>query len=487
MNLVEPILYQCKLNPFATAIATPGSGINSVKYGQLEKLIHNVARSAVKAGLAPGDVAGISISDAILHAIVILGLMRIGVVTMSLAEPSVPDRINPNALVTDNPGSFSGAGNILTVNASWLQGDGTPLDYERIYRGEDGDTCCINLTSGSTGRRKGVALSHKILASRVAHYGYSKGRSFAQMSRLYSSFEITTTPGFTYLFYILSHGGTIYFAGKDIAAFLQYLAPFRIQGLATSPFNLDGLLKWFEAEPALESTLEIIICQGARLSRELAERVRARMCQNLYTSYGSTETATAVFGPAEVTSQLPGAVGFVCPGYSVDIVDSNGKTMPAGKEGGVRIRTPHLASGYVGDPEATAQMFRDGAFYIGDRGYMTKDGMLVITGREKTALLVSGDSIAPEIIEETLCSFAGVDAAAACTLDDPLGIAEVYALIVARSDVDEGALRTYCQSKLRSLFVPVKFIKSESIPRGGQGKIDRQRVLEIVKASVTTQ
>jgi acyl-coenzyme A synthetase/AMP-(fatty) acid ligase len=306
------------------------------------------------------------------------------------------------------------------------------------------------------------------------------------MSRLYSSFEITTTPGFTYLFYILSHGGTIYFTGKDIAAFLQYLAPYRIQGLATSPFNLDGLLKWFEADSALESTLEIIICQGARLSRELADRVRARMCQNLYTSYGSTETATAVFGPAEITSQIPGAVGFVCPGYSVDIVDSNGYALPAGKDGGIRIRTPHLASGYVGDPEATAQMFRDGAFYIGDRGYMTKDGMLVITGREKTALLVSGDSIAPEIIEETLCAFAGVDAAAVCTLDDSLGIAEVYALIVARPDVDEGALRTYCQSKLRSLFVPVKFIKSEGIPRGGQGKIDRQRVIEIAKARVKT-
>ena len=91
MLLVELILYQCKLNPFATAVATPGSGINSVKYSQLEKLIYNVARSAIKAGLAPGDIAAIFVSDAILHAIIILGMMRIGVVTMSLAEPSLPE------------------------------------------------------------------------------------------------------------------------------------------------------------------------------------------------------------------------------------------------------------------------------------------------------------------------------------------------------------------------------------------------------------
>jgi len=484
MLLVDSILYQCKLNPFATAIATPGSGINSVKYGQLEKLIHNTARAGIKAGLTPGDVAALSVSDTILHAVIILGLMRIGVVTMSLAEPSVPERIVATAVVTDAPQLFSGVPNVLTVNASWLQGNGAPIDYERIYRYKDDDPCSINLTSGSTGRRKGVALSHKMLGSRVAHYGYSKGRSFAQMSRLYCSFEITTTPGFTYFFYILSHGGTIFFTGKDIAAFLQYLAPYKIQGLVTSPYNLDGLLKWFESDPALESSLELIICQGARLSRELSDRVRARLCHNLYTSYGSTETATAVYGPAEITSRTAGAVGYVCPGYGVDVVDREGNPLPAGVDGSIRIRSPHSAHAYVGDSESSALVFRDGAFYIGDRGHKTPDGVLVITGREKTALLLSGDSVAPEIIEEVLCGFSEIDEAAVCTIDDTLGIAELHALIVARSEIDENALRAYCRSKLRSLFVPVSFIRVQSIPRGGQGKIDRQRVTELARASV---
>jgi acyl-coenzyme A synthetase/AMP-(fatty) acid ligase len=484
MNLIEPILYQCKLNPFATAIATPGSGINSVKYGQLEKLIHNLARAAIKAGLTPGDVAAIYISDSILHATIIFGLMRIGVVTMSLAEASLPDGIAVNAVVTDAPQLFSGAGNVLTVNASWLQGDGTPLDYERVYRCKDEDTCCINLTSGSTGRRKGIALSHEMLSGRASYYGYSKGRSFAHMSRLYCSFGIPTTPGYTYMFYVLSHGGTIYFSGTDIAAFLQYIGPYRIQGLATSPYNLDGLLKFFEADPSIECTFEVIICQGARLSRELADRVRSRMCQNLFTSYGSTETATCVYGPAEITSKTPGAVGFVCPGYSVDIVDAGGRPLPAGREGSVRIRSPYSASGYLGDPEATAQMFRDGAFYIGDRGYLTADGMLVITGREKTALLISGDSIAPEIIEEVLCGFAGIDQTAVCTVDDALGIAQIHALIVARSDIDESAVRAHCENKLRKVFVPESFIRVDSIPRGGQGKIDRPRVVMLAKAAL---
>ena len=484
MNLIEPILYQCKLSPFATAIATPGSGINAIKYGQLESLIHNLARAAIGAGLTPRDVAAIYISDSILHAIVVCGLIRIGVVTMSLGDASLPEGIAVNAVLTDTPHLFAEVDNLFGVSAAWLHGDGRPLDYERIYHSREDDTCCICLTSGSTGRRKGVALTHAMLAGRSSHYGYSKGRSFAHMSRLYCSFGISTTPGYTYMFYVLSHGGTVYFSGTDIAAFLQFAAPYKIQGLVASPYNLDGLLKFYEADPTLESTYEVIICQGARLSRELADRVRSRMCSNLFTSYGSTETATCVFGPTEITTRVPGAVGFVCPGYSVDVVDKNGAVVPAGQQGSVRIRSPYAARSYLGDEESSAQMFRDGAFYIGDRGYLTPEGLLVITGREKTALLVSGDSIAPEIIEEVLCGFPGVGQAAACTLDDPLGISSVCALIVSPMAIDDAALRTYCENNLRTVFVPARFIPVDAIPRGGQGKIDRPRVVELAKAAL---
>ena len=79
MNIVEPILFQCKLNPFATAIATPGSGLNSIKYGHLERLIHNVARAALRTGLTPGQTVALLIEDVVLHAALALGLMRIGI------------------------------------------------------------------------------------------------------------------------------------------------------------------------------------------------------------------------------------------------------------------------------------------------------------------------------------------------------------------------------------------------------------------------
>lgn len=76
MNIVEPVLFQCKLNPLTTAICVPGSPLSPVSYGALEGFIHNVARTALKSGIAPGNVVATFISDDVLHTAVILGLMH---------------------------------------------------------------------------------------------------------------------------------------------------------------------------------------------------------------------------------------------------------------------------------------------------------------------------------------------------------------------------------------------------------------------------
>jgi acyl-CoA synthetase (AMP-forming)/AMP-acid ligase II len=481
MNIVEPILYQSKLNPFGTAIATPGSGMGSLKYGQLAELIHNVARSAIKSGLTPTSTAALLVADPILHAALTLGLMRIGVVTMALIGAKIPENVPIDVILTDSPQQFPGVSNVVAVNAAWLQGDGTAPDYERIYKGDEDDNCRIILTSGSTGRSKGIAFSHKVFSERISNFA-SKGPGMVRVSRLFSGFGIASSPGFRLMMYILSNGGTIYYEGRDLQAALQYMHVYGVQGYSSSPHQLDVLLKYFEADPSLKCSFDFIICQGARLSPQLADRARSRLCQNLFTSYGSTETTTVACGPIGLKSITPAAVGYICPGVAVDILDADGRTLPPGREGTIRIRSRHTARGYVGDPQSTAEMFRDGGFYPGDLGFVTPDGILAITGRSKTALLLSGDSIAPEMIEDVLCAAPGVEQAAVCALDNAAGISEVHALIVAPSGFDAEALKAHCASKLSHVFVPVRFFPVGSLPRGGQGKIDRPQVSEIAKA-----
>jgi acyl-coenzyme A synthetase/AMP-(fatty) acid ligase len=242
------------------------------------------------------------------------------------------------------------------------------------------------LTSGSTGESKGVAFTHQELTARAAHATYAKGSRFAHSARLFCDVGFGTSSGFRYALSLLSRGGTIYFLGPDPTDILQTLDLHQIEGMATSPYGLGEFLKFFEADSAFETRFDYIICGGGTLSAELSRRVRARMCQNLYTSYGATETTTVAFGPASVTESIPGAVGYVTAGAKIEIVDAQGTLLPPDTDGRVRIRSKHTATEYVGDPESSRIHFRDGCFYPGDIGRLREDGIFIISGREKAAM-----------------------------------------------------------------------------------------------------
>ena len=130
--------------------------------------------------------------------------------------------------------------------------------------------------------------------------------------------------------------------------------------------------------------------------------------------------------------------------------------------------------------------FRDGYFYSGDIGHVTPDGLLVITGREKTALNIGGDTVSPELVEEIIMSFPGVREAGVFATNNDLGIAELSALIVTASPIDETALRKHCARSLPPSCVPVRFIDVDALPRGGQGKLERHRFPEIAASKTKT-
>ena len=243
--------------------------MGSISYGMLEASIHNVARRALKSGIVPGDVVATLISDSILHAVVVLGLMHAGATTLSLRSSAPVSGIVPDVVLTDGPGTIpTGTATVLSVDRSWIEGEGAPVGS----RGNDDDICRIILTSGSTGRPKGIAFSHRALAARIAHYTYSKGPRFAHCSRFFCDLGISTSPGFRYAMVLLSRGGTIFFLGPEPADILQTIDLYKIQGMATSPYGLSEFLKFFEADSAFEVTFDHIICQGAMMSRQLSQR-----------------------------------------------------------------------------------------------------------------------------------------------------------------------------------------------------------------------
>jgi acyl-CoA synthetase (AMP-forming)/AMP-acid ligase II len=157
--------------------------------------------------------------------------------------------------------------------------------------------------------------------------------------------------------------------------------------------------------------------------------------------------------------------------------------LPAGAEGIVRIRGPYNVTSYSGDAEESARTFRHGWFYPGDLGRLTRNQLLAISGREKSVMNLGGDKIKPELVEEVLKAFPGMEDAAVLSVTNDLGLDEIWSLIVAGPGWDEGALRAHCGGKLPVNFVPRRFLPVAALPKNAMGKLERGALPDLAQSS----
>lgn len=481
MNIVDPILFQCRINADQPAICAPGANVEAMTYAQLEFMLNALTRAVLQLGFQRGQVVGVLIGNKILHVVLSLALARIGVVTVSCRGRSLPKELGAVAVMTETPGPFANVDRVILVDRSWTRGLGVALDQSEFLTSGD-ELCRIILTSGSTGIPKGVAFSHRKMFEKNARLDYTRLDRWSRSARLFCDLGLSSSLGFYYVLYMLSRGGMILFLGEDTVGTLQALNLFGMENMATSPYGLVEYLKFYEAEPAFRCNFDHILVAGGALTKQLAARAWARMSPNLITTYGAAETGAVASGDARLTTEVPGAVGFILPEAEAEIVDDADQPLPRGKEGIVRVRTAQAADGYFGDPETSARHFRDGWFYPGDFGYLRDDNLLVIGGREETRLNVGGDKINPEIVEEAIATFPAVADCAVISIGNELGIEEIHALIVQRAVFSETDLRQHCAAKLQRIFIPVRFIAVEKIPRNDMAKIERGKLMELALA-----
>src|SRR5262249_10532536 len=225
---------------------------------------------------------------------------------------------------------------------------------------------------------KAIALSHNNLLGRLARHEHVNGNRFPAVSRLYCEPELSTSQGFRYLIYMLSRGGTIFLFGAGPEDTAQAFDLYKVQAMVASAAGLGAWVKFFEHAGTLQSGFDLVLSTGGFLPRVLSERIRARMCVNLFCTYGAPETGTVCVGAAHLLADHPGAVGFVTPDAEVEVIDEAGAILPAGREGIVRVRTPQSVDHYVGDPQWSKQAFRDGWFHPGHIGSLTAERMLLL-------------------------------------------------------------------------------------------------------------
>jgi long-chain acyl-CoA synthetase len=481
MNLAEPVFIHCRGNPGELALAAPGSEFNVVSYARLGRFINNVCGRIIALGFTPGMRIAVFIEDPIVHAVVVLSLTRLGIVSISGRTKDFSWRFPIDAVFADKPHSFR-APKIVLVDPHWTTGDGKEIDGKHIHRGLPDEVCRIILTSGTTGEEKAVAVTNRMMEARVDRQNLFFGRQASFCTRTFCDLSLGTPLGFQLLLATLWRGGALFLTG-DTQDTISSLPIYGVQNIVASPSGLLTLLEAADARPEYQCGLEAAFCGGSILAKALSDRVRARLCSNLTKGYGSTEATMVASMPAHFAPDIPGAVGRILPGINVGIVDERDAPLPPGKEGVVRIKSEYGVKEYLGDPEETRRVFRDGWFYPGDLGYVTPDNTLVISGRITSVINVGGEKVNPEKVEEVLSTHPQVQQVAALALPNEQGLNEVCALIVPRKGptLATGLIKSFCEDRLPAHFVPSRIILVKSLPKNEMGKVNRQMLPDLVK------
>lgn len=378
MNIVEPIFAQCRNRPSELALCAPGTEFNLVSYARLQRSLDNICRRIIAAGLMPGSRIGVLIDDPILHAMIVIALTRLGIVTAS-SDGNVAWPIVLDGVIADRPHEAQ-SGKMILADAGWAAGDDQSLSEKYLYRATPGDVCRIFLTR----RQTAIAFTHGMIATRLDRQKLFLGPRAPFCDRTHLDLPLATALGFQVMLGTLWRGGALVMTG-DARKTLAAVAAYNVQNMVSTPESLLKLAEMAKSYAGYRSQLEAVFCV-ARLRPERSETVRAHLCSNLTIGHMASDRTMVASMPAQFASAIPGAVGYVLPGVEVEIVDEQGHALPPGQEGNVRIRSDYGVKEYVDDPSETQRVFRNGWFYLRSRGQLTGDNVMVISNEANATL-----------------------------------------------------------------------------------------------------
>ena len=340
----------------------------------------------------------------------------------------------------------------------------------------DDDLAALLYTGGTTGRAKGVMLSHANLwqAGKSGHdAGYVPGlvRNLTALPLSHAYGLIVTVVGL----HSPERQSTTLLRWFDPAACLRLMQDHETEITAVVPSMIQALL----AQPLEEyrlSALRYLISGAAPLPRETAEELQRRVPGvEIREGYGLTETSAIVSGnrPGRVRA---GSVGEAVPGVELRIVDDTDAQLPAHGVGEICCRSPFVMLGYWRAPELTADALRDGWFHTGDLGYLDEDGYLFIVDRKKDLIIRGGFNVFPRDVEDALLEHPSVAAAGVVGRRDEAHGEEVVAFVALRSgsETSERELVAFGKERIGGYKYPREVHIVSSLPLTPVGKLDRK-------------
>ena len=469
-NIAAVIHEQALLRPGSAAIITDQQVIS---YAELKHCVSILALHFRSRGVMPGQVVGMSMLQNPLHLMTLLALAQVGAVSLPL-HPAIP--AERRLLAARRFGAtcvVSGRSEMALQGLAFIGFDGVSFEAGRagdeIIFAATGETPLrIDVSSGTSGNPKGMILTHGVSALR----NQTSEVSATPWSRVLSV-DLNFIVGFRIALASLSRGSGLVFSPTAAAQDVMHsMITYRVTHAYLSPVQVRDILALARAESALFADIVCLRFIGGAVRSDLLQAAMEKLSPNVFVSYASTESAVVSIATPEMLVRHPGTSGRVCECATVEIVDAEGKVLPVGTTGNMRIRSSHQVSGYYRDEARNQRHFRDGWFYPGDLGHFDAEGLLYMDGRADEQINIGGMNINPEDIEATLAAHPAVMDAGVFVAMEAQGY-EVSAVALVLPDatrLDE--VRAYAGAKLGPL-APARYFITTTLPRTQTGKIRR--------------
>jgi long-chain acyl-CoA synthetase len=344
---------------------------------------------------------------------------------------------------------------------------------------EDDDALLI-YTGGTTGRAKGVPLTHRNIVTNAMQIGLAvspRADDVAlHVAPMFHSADLLNNP------FVLSGGAHVYLPKFSTEAVGEAIDAFGVTTVVLTPTMIVLLLQDSRLDRRDLSSLRQVVYGSSPMAAEsIREAVERFPTVEWIQVYGLTETApilTALSmadhlrGVRDGQDELLRSVGQPLVGIELKIVGPEGE-VPTGESGEAVVRGPNVARGYWRRPDATAEAFRDGWFHTGDVGRLDATGRLYLLDRMKDLIITGGELVYSLEVEAALRQHPAVHECAVVGVPDEVyGEALLAAVVLAPGEAATDAeLIEHCRARIGGYKIPRRYVFLDELPRSAMNKV----------------
>lgn len=470
-------------------------------YGDLDDMSNRFANLYRSLGIGPDQRVSLLLGNDPLIIGAYFGAFKTGVIANPLHDRLAPaeisyiiDHAGSGLLITSEHyvskvaealGTLASPPRVLCFgDTSGLECESRELLDEQVASAPDGytpsaeDGALLLYTSGTTGRPKGVLLTHGNVRTGAEAVQARFKLKPTDRTLCVMPMSHTNALMFSVMPFLMTGASTALCRRFSASNYWSQCRRYQVNSASISPAILSILIETYDGEDLSGIDLDFVMIASAPTPISMAMKFEALLGKRLLLeSYGLTETTAVNVSNLVDGPRKYGSIGVPVPPDQVVVLNNMGKPVSIGEVGEIAIKGPSVMKGYFRDDAETAAAMQNGYLMSGDLARVDEDGFIFIVGRKKEIIVRGGENVSPLEVEHVLARHPAVSEAAVVGVPDHMYGEAICACVVRRSEVTEMELIEFCEGQLASFKVPqtIRFI--DALPRNAIGKFIRKALV----------